>query len=166
MQKKYEVVIGAVVVVLIVVGAAIAFNARNKTAKQPDKSADTIKAGDKTIQKSDKDQAVVEDVKQAASAFPAGLPVEAGADKTTSYVYVPANTLDGQSVISYVSKKTVEENKVVFSEFLVKNGYGFMNKIETPAMVNYLATKGASQLGVVIMLQGKDVTVRLTSNGK
>jgi hypothetical protein len=93
------------------------------------------------------------------SAFPAGFPVEAAAQNTASYKYVPAASSQQQSTLEYISQKTVAQNQKTFLDYLNANGFKIGNKVEKSDMVFYYATKDNNDLSITITKSGSDVKV-------
>lgn len=107
-----------------------------------------------------KEERVVKQEAQATlSAFPEGFPVEAGAQNTGSYKYVPALSLEQQSTIEYVSKKSLTDNAKIFKDFLTLKGYTISNEVSEKGLGFYYATKDNNDLSIKIEEKNGQVTV-------
>lgn len=141
----------AIVGVAVVLGILIFYSGN----KQPGPATTANPATDLT-RKSDKPRVVHADVKGILMTFPADFPVEAGAETTTGYKYVPANSLQQQSTLEYVSKKSLAENGKIFTSYFRKAAFKISNKVEQPSLLIYYGTKDQSVLTVKIQgLSGK-----------
>ena len=109
-----------------------------------------------------KEKAEVVSKETVVAGLPTGFPIEAGASSTSTYKYTSADQTNQQSVISYISKKTLADNMKIFKDFFADNGYMLMNKIETKDLAVYLATKGKSQINVSITTQSGSLHVTVS----
>jgi hypothetical protein len=156
MKKNALIIVVAAIILVIAVAIVVAV----RFSGQP--TANNTAVQNSESQKiSDKERAVLVDKGTIVAALPPGLPIEAGVASTTSYKYTPANSADQESVITYVSKKTMEDNMKIFKDYLAASGFSVMNKIETKEFANYLAIKDKNQLSVYISTQNKIVQVSI-----
>lgn len=153
MEKKY---LWGVIGVVVIILAILVSRRPNAPGQQP--GAET----GKSEQTSKTERVVKEDAKVTLAAFPEGFPVEAGASSTSGYKYIPANSASQQSTLEYVSQKSLAVNKQIFSDFLGKNGFAVVNKVEQPAFVFFYATKNQNDLSIKIEEKNKQVTVSAT----
>lgn len=80
------------------------------------------------------------------SDFPLGLPVETGGQARASYRFIPADSSERQSTISYVSGKTFEENSDIFEKFLLDANYDILNEIDETSLRFFYAQKDSTDL--------------------
>jgi len=80
--------------------------------------------------------------------FPADVPLESGAQVEQSY------SLDysGQKQLTYVfmSRKTVEENYTLYTDFLNEQSWDLVNSYESPALSSLYGRKEGSDINVTI----------------
>ena|SRR3989344_4101345 len=102
------------------------------------------------------------DAKTTLSAFPDGFPVESGISQSSGFKYIPANSLEQQSTVEYVSQKSLAENQTAFKAYLEASGFKTVNEAEDAQSAFYYATKDNNDLSVRIIL--KDGTVTVTAS--
>lgn len=151
MQKN---TIVTVIVLLIILGAILVFSQKNQTPPTPASNplADLTKVASQA-------RTLHADVKGLLTTFPADFPLEAGAETTTGYKYVPANSLTQQSTLEYGSKLTLAENGKIFADYFSKAGFKITNKVEQPGLLIYYGTKNQSVLTVKVQKLAGKVTV-------
>ena len=146
-QKTLFLTLGILVVVVVVVFAVV-----NSSSRQ--NGALTNKGQQKTMpvpeapKVSDVAQVKKETSTEALAAFPAGFPVEAGAQSGNSYKYIPAKTTVEQSTVEYVSQKTLAQNGEIFRNYLAQAGFTIANKTEQTNWLFYYGTKGKEILSI------------------
>jgi len=149
-MKKAEII--AIVVVVLVI--ALVWLGRTQFGVAPEP-----KPGEDLSKPADQERVVKEDAEVILSAFPSGFPVEAGAQTSDSYKYIPAKSLEQQSTLEYVSQKSLTENAKIFRDYLSKAGFQISNKTELPDLMFYYAQKGTEDLSVKIKTQDEKVSV-------
>lgn len=105
------------------------------------------------------EQIIKQNVQTTLSAFPGGFPAEEGIANSSGYKYIPANSLNEQSTLEYVSAKSLTENKQIFTEFLTKNGFEIVNRIDQPNLVFLYAKKEQNDLSVKIEARNQQIMV-------
>lgn len=148
-MKRNEII----AIVAVVVVAGLVWLGNSQFGKKPQLEDDL----QKTVPEA---RVIKQDAQTTLSAFPAGFPVEEGAQNTDSYKYIPASSLEQQSTLDYVSKKSLADNARIFRDYLSKSGFAISNRVEEPDLVFYYATKGAEDLSIKIKIsQEQEVSV-------
>ncbi|OGE82826.1 MAG: hypothetical protein A2846_00700 [Candidatus Doudnabacteria bacterium RIFCSPHIGHO2_01_FULL_49_9] len=150
---KHKGLIIVVIGVLVLLAIVIFFN---PTAPGGD-SDDDMNAGDE-IAPQETARYTNEDPQKVIAAFPDGFPAEFDQVKTGQQ-YIPANSTNRLSTITYESKKTVAENRKIFKDYLAADGYAIMNNQETAAETFYYAMKGNSVFTISIIERDGAVNV-------
>jgi hypothetical protein len=142
-MKKENLILIAVAVVLL--GAVLFWSSRDSGpgGSENDTPVDMTKPSDEA-------RVIKQDLEAVLSGFPEGFPVEPGAYNTDSFQYVPANSLEQQSTVQYISKKTLRENEFIFSEFLEEAGFEIANELIETNEVFLYATKDSNDLSIKI----------------
>lgn len=146
--------VAVIVIVLLLVGVII-FNARqpfSQPSSQTPSSEDLSKP-------SSQERVIQAEAPSLLSGFPAGFPKEEEVNYPQSYKYIPANSLEQQSTVEYVSQKTLAENGKTFRDYLASAGFNVSNKNETANLLFYYATKDNNDLSIRIEQKNGQVTV-------
>lgn len=108
------------------------------------------------------EQVTKQDAKATLASFPEGFPAESGIEASSGYKYIPANSQSEQSTLEYTSKKSLAENKKIFTDFLAKSGYTVANKVEQAGLVFLYATLDQTDLSIKIEEKSGQVSVSAT----
>lgn len=149
--KNLVFAIGAVAVVL---GILIFYSGDNQFGQKP-----SVNPEADLTHKFAKPRVLHSDVKGVITSFPADFPLEAGVKISQSYKYVPANSLQQQATLDYLSKKTLAENGKIFTAYLKKSGYQMLNTMEKPNLLFRYGTKDGSDLSIRLAKAGDQVLV-------
>lgn len=154
-MKKNTLILVVALVAVLIVALLVAQQRPSDNRKRDNKTTDLNTPADK-------DRVVKGDLQSILKAFPESFPVEAGAQQKDSFKYIPANSLEQQSTVEYVSQKSLAENGKIFREYLNSASFKIINKIEKPNLLFYYATREGNDLSVKIEAINQGVIVSAT----
>lgn len=93
------------------------------------------------------------------AAFPSGFPVEAQAIALKSYRLIPANSLENQYTLEYLSRLTAADNSRMFKAYLRDAGFSLTGSTDQTNQTFLYATKDRNDLSIVIVKQNDQVRV-------
>jgi hypothetical protein len=111
-----------------------------------------------------KDEAdiTVEDPEENAADFPEEFPLEAGVSFAESFKYVPVDSNQQQSTLSYSSNLSLEENIEIFEKFLADNEFNIINQVNEENMAFYYGEKNGNSFSLI--LEDKDGEVLVSAS--
>ena len=148
-MKKTEI---AAIAIILAIAALAWLGGRQLSFRPGEQGSDSLKPAKEV-------RVMKEDPGKTLAAFPAGFPAEAGAQGSGAYKYIPANSIEQQSTVEYVSQKTLTENAEAFLGYFNKAGFTVTNKSENSDLVFYYAQKGSEDMSVTIKRTDGKVSV-------
>ena len=93
--------------------------------------------------------------------FPKDFPQETAMSESSGYKVSMANTDSNQWSIEYTSKKTLQENGKIFTDYLTSSGFNITNKIENSnSLFYYYGVSNKADLSVLVENKSGKVTVK------
>ncbi len=152
MEKNKSIALG-VLALLVVLLVLIVASSKQEYSKAPGETQ-------QDLSKISPEVRVVEgDQRSILSSFPAGFPVEQQWNFLKGYRTIPANALESQYTVEYISNLSVSENAKIFKNYLQNAGFQISSAVQQSNHVSYYATKDNNDLSVVIVKQNDQVTV-------
>lgn len=111
---------------------------------------------------SDEVEITEEDPEENVADFPEGFPLEDGVSFDESFKYVPVDSNQQQSTLSYSSNLSLEENMEIFEEFFANNGFRIVNQINQENMAFYYGEKDGNSFSLI--LEDKDGKVSVSAS--
>lgn len=108
------------------------------------------------------ERTINQDARTLLQSFPADFPREEGVRYLNSFIYVPANSVEQQLTLEYVSGKSLAENFLSFKNFLAAQGYTITNEISEGDRGFYYANKAGNDLILKFDLENNQVKVNAT----
>lgn len=91
--------------------------------------------------------------------FPSGFPFEQGVEFSQAYKYIPANSLEQQSTLSYISELSLQDNVDRFEQFFEDNQYDIITDDFSDGVQFYFATKPENDISILLETSNSSDTV-------
>ena len=146
METKQKQILWGVVAAVIVVVLVFVFSGGGSDSDSGSQTTDQAEL----VQPAEEQRIIQQTDEQVLADFPEGFPVEEGAQNTNSFKFIPANSLEEQSTMSYTSQRTLDENAIIFKSFMDENGFEIINEETDEDFRFFYATKDGNDLSVTI----------------
>jgi len=149
MKTKIKIIIPIIIILIVAAGFGIYLFQKNKKII-PVSSPQNIEqpAAEKSQPQDSQEPQKTDFGTDVPTDFPTDIPIESGAKVQQSYGlnYAGQNQLS----IVFLSAKTVQENYLVYSDFLKKQNWNILNTYDKPALSSLYGTKENNEINITI----------------